>query len=265
MHVTGHTSVDGRTGPSAGHHKAADIGEVAQAARVCHHAVSRVIDAHPNVMEESRDALALTGGVTRPVTMHTSDTVLHGCAATLQGLEEAARAAGHVLGVPVVTPEDRLGAAALDHVAAQVPCVVPCTALDHVPAQLPCAALVAWAPSPRPDRHCALPLRLLPRRPAADGTRGRGPGTGRERKRHSPRIRTSPRSSTGAARPAGHRPHPLRRPALPLPHPVAHRPGPHTTFGLPHTQLAIAHRESVPLPPARPTLVLRESAGPRST
>ncbi|MEU9174974.1 LacI family DNA-binding transcriptional regulator [Streptomyces sp. NPDC048420] len=175
MHVTGHTSFGGQTAPSAGQRRPASIRDVAQAAGVSYQTVSRVINGRPNVKAETRGrveaavralgfrrnatAFALASGVTRAVTVLTSNTVLHGYAATLQGLEEASRSAGYALGVRVVTPEDDLdrtvAAAAgtggglvvigYDRLGAAV--------LDRVPAQVPCAALVeAPAPGRTPGR-----------------------------------------------------------------------------------------------------------------
>lgn len=107
MVVTGHTSFGGQTAPSPGQHRPASIRDVAQAAGVSYQTVSRVINGRPNVKEETRGrveaavralgfrrnatAFALASGVTRAVTVLTSNTVLHGYAATLQGLEEASR------------------------------------------------------------------------------------------------------------------------------------------------------------------------------
>ncbi|MGQ4389306.1 LacI family DNA-binding transcriptional regulator [Streptomyces sp. SAS_270] len=186
MDVTGHTSSGSRSDPGQEPRKAASIRDVAQAAGVSYQTVSRVINSHPNVREETRKrveaaiealgfrrnatAFALASGVARSVTVLTSNTTLYGYAATLQGLEEAARAAGYSLGVKLLTPEDDLdrtisSAAAeggglmvigFDRLAA--------TALDRVPKNVPCAAIVE-APShgrttPRPavwadDREAA--------------------------------------------------------------------------------------------------------------
>ncbi|MFJ9629652.1 LacI family DNA-binding transcriptional regulator [Streptomyces sp. NPDC101175] len=162
MSVTGHTrSTTAASDPRGTQRKPASIRDVAQVAGVSYQTVSRVINGHPSVKAETRrrveeaveqlgfrrnaTALALASGVTRTVTVLTSDTVLYGYAATLRGLEEAARAAGYSVGVRVLTPEDdlsrtisaatgtgggimvigfdRLGAAALDHVPSDAPCV----------------------------------------------------------------------------------------------------------------------------------------------
>ncbi|NNN33855.1 LacI family DNA-binding transcriptional regulator [Streptomyces sp. S3(2020)] len=175
MSVTGHTSSDSAATPPQGQQKAASIRDVAQAAGVSYQTVSRVINAHPNVKEETRKrveaaiqslgfrrnatAFALASGVTRSVTVLTSNTVLYGYAATLQGLEEASRAAGYTLGVRVVTPEDDLDrtiASAADTGGGLIVIGfdrLGAAALDRVPAHVPCAALVEAPPPGRtPDR-----------------------------------------------------------------------------------------------------------------
>ncbi|WP_328482098.1 LacI family transcriptional regulator [Streptomyces sp. NBC_00377] len=186
MDVTGHRSPASLPDAEREPRKAASIRDVAKAAGVSYQTVSRVINSHPNVREETRErveaaiqtlgfrrnatAFALASGVTRAVTVLTSNTTLYGYAATLQGLEEAARAAGYALGVKLLTPEEDLdrtisSAAAeggglmvigFDRLAA--------SALDRIPENVPCAAIVE-APShgrtpPRPavwadDREAA--------------------------------------------------------------------------------------------------------------
>ncbi|MFI5871489.1 LacI family DNA-binding transcriptional regulator [Streptomyces sp. NPDC051445] len=186
MDVTGHRSPASRPDAEREPRKAASIRDVAKAAGVSYQTVSRVINSHPNVREETRErveaaiqtlgfrrnatAFALASGVTRAVTVLTSNTTLYGYAATLQGLEEAARAAGYALGVKLLTPGEDLdrtisSAAAeggglmvigFDRLAA--------SALDRIPENVPCAAIVE-APShgrtpPRPavwadDREAA--------------------------------------------------------------------------------------------------------------
>ncbi|MER6958794.1 LacI family DNA-binding transcriptional regulator [Streptomyces sp. NPDC000618] len=184
MDVTGHTSGKPSSGPEP--RKAASIRDVAQAAGVSYQTVSRVINGHPNVREETRKrveeaigalgfrrnatAFALAIGVTRSVTVLTSDTTLYGYAATLQGLEEAARAAGYSLGVKVLTAEDDLDRTVSSAAAGGGGLMVigfdrlAASALSRVPADVPCAAVVE-APShgqapPRPavwadDREAA--------------------------------------------------------------------------------------------------------------
>ena len=186
MDVTGHTSADGRPGPDQGPRRAASIRDVARASGVSYQTVSRVINGHPSVREETRKrveeavaalgfrrnatAFALASGVTRSVTVLTSNTTLYGYAATLQGLEEAARAAGHSVGVKVLTPEAELDRTISSAVADGGGLVVigfdqlGAEALRRVPADVPCAAVVEAPPPgrtpPRPavwadDREAA--------------------------------------------------------------------------------------------------------------
>ncbi|NUP03881.1 MAG: LacI family DNA-binding transcriptional regulator [Nonomuraea sp.] len=94
------------------------IRDVAAAAGVSYQTVSRVLNDSPRVRPEtratvlaaierlgfrpSRAARALSLGRARGITVVTSNTVLYGYAATLQGIEEAARAEGLSVGVRVV-------------------------------------------------------------------------------------------------------------------------------------------------------------------
>ncbi|MFF6806399.1 substrate-binding domain-containing protein [Streptomyces sp. NPDC012616] len=186
MDVTGHTNSDSRSGSAREPRRAASIRDVARAAGVSYQTVSRVINGHPNVREETRHrveaaiqnlgfrrnptAFALASGVTRSLTVLTSNTTLHGYAATLQGLEEAARAAGYALGVKVLTPEDDLdrtmSSAAAEGGGLLVIGFDPlgAAALERAPADVPCAAVVEAPPPgrtpPRPavwadDREAA--------------------------------------------------------------------------------------------------------------
>jgi len=137
MNVNGHkaevSETAGAAGPGAGRHaepgarsgraasrrrSSASIHDVAAAAGVSYQTVSRVINDHPNVkpstrelvlatikdlgFRPSRTARALAGGRPESVTVLTSNTTLYGYAAALQGIEEAARAAGFAVGVRVV-------------------------------------------------------------------------------------------------------------------------------------------------------------------
>ncbi|MFF0015073.1 LacI family DNA-binding transcriptional regulator [Streptomyces sp. NPDC005374] len=189
MVVTGHTSFGGQTAPSPGQHRPASIRDVAQAAGVSYQTVSRVINGRPNVKEETRGrveaavralgfrrnatAFALASGVTRAVTVLTSNTVLHGYAATLQGLEEASRSAGYALGVRVVTPEDDLDrtvASAADTGGGLIVIGydrLGAAVLDRVPAHVPCAALVE---APPPGRTPGRPAVWADDREAARAT-----------------------------------------------------------------------------------------------
>jgi DNA-binding LacI/PurR family transcriptional regulator len=127
MVVTGHTSPDPQA-PGPRHHVLADaqgrgarpasIRDVAAAAGVSYQTVSRVINGHPSVrpstralvraaiedlgFRPNRAARALAGGPAQSVTVLTPNTTLYGYQAALQGIEEAARAAGFAVGVRVV-------------------------------------------------------------------------------------------------------------------------------------------------------------------
>jgi DNA-binding LacI/PurR family transcriptional regulator len=95
---------------------------VARAAGVSYQTVSRVINEHHGVKESTRQriqltikelgfrpnpaAQALSRGHSRSVTVLTSDPSPYGRAATLQGIEDAARAAGFTVGICVLdSPE----------------------------------------------------------------------------------------------------------------------------------------------------------------
>jgi DNA-binding LacI/PurR family transcriptional regulator len=94
------------------------IRDVAAAAGVSYQTVSRVINDHPSVRLSTRElvqavvdelgfrpnraARVLRGGPGRSVTVVTPNTSLYGYQAALQGIEEAARAAGFAVGVRVV-------------------------------------------------------------------------------------------------------------------------------------------------------------------
>jgi len=96
----------------------ASILDVAAAAGVSYQTVSRVINGHPSVRPATRElvqaaiedlgfrpnraARVLAGGTARSVTVLTPNTTLYGYQAALQGIEEAARAAGFAVGVRVV-------------------------------------------------------------------------------------------------------------------------------------------------------------------
>ena len=97
---------------------APSIHDVAAAAGVSYQTVSRVLNDSPRVRPDTRAAVvqaierlgyrpnraarALGLGRAAAVTVVTSDTMLYGYASTLQGIEEAARAAGMAVGVRVV-------------------------------------------------------------------------------------------------------------------------------------------------------------------
>jgi len=144
----------------------ASIRDVARAAGVSYQTVSRVINESPSVKESTRQAVlkaianlgfhpnraarALAGGPVQSVTVLASNTRLYGFMASLEGIEEATRAAGFAMGVRVVesaTPQDvrdAVGraiqpAAALIVIAFDRPGVA---ALRAVPSNVPVVALV---------------------------------------------------------------------------------------------------------------------------
>ncbi|MBE3011876.1 LacI family DNA-binding transcriptional regulator [Microbispora sp. NEAU-D428] len=98
--------------------RSASIWDVARVAGVSQQTVSRVINGKARVSESTRAkvlqviaelgyrpnrlAQALAGGPVRSVTVLTSDTALYGAAATLRGMEEAARTAGFSVGISVL-------------------------------------------------------------------------------------------------------------------------------------------------------------------
>jgi DNA-binding LacI/PurR family transcriptional regulator len=116
MDVTGHT-----TGEVLRAARPVSIRDVAAAAGVSYQTVSRVINQHPRVKQSTRQlvlatiedlgfrpnraARALAGGPVGSVTVLTSNTTLYGQASALQGIEEAARAAGLAVGVQVIESE----------------------------------------------------------------------------------------------------------------------------------------------------------------
>jgi DNA-binding LacI/PurR family transcriptional regulator len=146
--------------------RAASILDVAAAAGVSYQTVSRVINSHPNVRPATRElvlaaieelgfrpnraARVLRGGPARSVTVLTPNTSLYGYQAALQGIEEAARAAGFAVGVRVVEsalpqevadavtravePGGSLIVIAYDQAGTMV--------LDAVPPDIPMAAMV---------------------------------------------------------------------------------------------------------------------------
>src|SRR3954471_3675438 len=116
MNVTGHTR------------SAASIRDVAAAAGVSYQTVSRVINGHPSVKPSTRErvlaaidelgfrrnatALALASGRSRGVTVLTANTTHSAYASTLQGTEQAARAASCAVGIGVLESADEAAVAA---------------------------------------------------------------------------------------------------------------------------------------------------------
>jgi DNA-binding LacI/PurR family transcriptional regulator len=119
MVVTGHTRVPD---PAERGPRSVSIRDVAAAAGVSYQTVSRVINGSPSVRDSTRElvlatiedlgfrpnraARALAGGPVQSVTVLTPDTSLYGSSAALQGIEEAARAAGFAVGIRVVESPD---------------------------------------------------------------------------------------------------------------------------------------------------------------
>lgn len=127
---------------------------------------SRVINSHPSVRQSTRErvlavidelgfrrnttALALAGGRHRAVTVLAADTTHYGYASILRGVEEAARAATHAVGVGVLESADEAAVAAEVQRAADVsggliviaydPAGV--RALEAVPAGVPVVGVV---------------------------------------------------------------------------------------------------------------------------
>ncbi|MEO3862637.1 LacI family DNA-binding transcriptional regulator [Acrocarpospora sp. B8E8] len=113
MGVIGH-----RPAQDAPRARSASIWDVARVAGVSQQTVSRVINGKARVSESTRAkvlrviedlgyrpnrlAQVLAGGPARSVTVLTSDTALYGAAATLRGMEEAARTAGFSMGISVL-------------------------------------------------------------------------------------------------------------------------------------------------------------------
>jgi DNA-binding LacI/PurR family transcriptional regulator len=196
MDVTGLTSSpdpSAADGPRAESARPVSILDVAAAAGVSYQTVSRVINGHSNVrpatrrlvvaaiedlgFRPNRAARVLRGGPARSVTVLTPNTTLYGYQAGLQGIEEAARAAGFAMGVRVVEsagpqevtdavaraiePGGSLIVIAYDLAGTRV--------LEAVPPGIPVAAMVETpARDPGPERPWVW---LDDRRAAAQATR----------------------------------------------------------------------------------------------
>jgi DNA-binding LacI/PurR family transcriptional regulator len=185
MDVTDPTSGNGR--------RPASILDVAAAAGVSYQTVSRVINGHPSVRPATRElvlaaieelgfrpnraARVLRGANARSVTVLTPNTSLYGYQAALQGIEEAARAAGFSVGVRVVDSEQptEVAAAVTRAIEPGGSLIVIAydragtLALDAVPPEVPMAAMVETpAVVPAPDKPWVW---LDDRRAAAEATR----------------------------------------------------------------------------------------------
>ncbi|MGP4096838.1 LacI family DNA-binding transcriptional regulator [Nonomuraea sp. KM90] len=171
---------------------APSIRDVAAAAGVSYQTVSRVLNESPRVRPETRTAVlaaierlgfrpsraarALSLGRARGITVVTSNTMLYGYAATLQGLEEAARAEGMAMGIRVVeSAEPAEVKQTVDYVSdASAGGVVVIAfdplgiaVLEALPEHVP--AVAATEPA-APDRG-RVAIALDERRAAADATR----------------------------------------------------------------------------------------------
>lgn len=168
------------------------IRDVAAAAGVSYQTVSRVLNESPRVRPETRTAVlaaierlgfrpsraarALSLGRARGITAVTSNTILYGYAATLQGLEEAARAEGMAMGVRVVESAepaevkqtvDYVSDASAGGVVVIAFDVMGVGVLEALPEHVPA---VAAAEPNAPDRG-RVAIALDERRAAADATR----------------------------------------------------------------------------------------------
>ncbi|GHJ43722.1 LacI family transcriptional regulator [Catellatospora sp. TT07R-123] len=108
--------------------RAAVMNDVARLAGVSHQTVSRVLNNHPSVREETRErvlravaqlnyrpnalARGLAGRRSRVIGVVSFDTILYGPAATLLGVERAARRAGYGISIVALEQLDRAGVAA---------------------------------------------------------------------------------------------------------------------------------------------------------
>ncbi|MBV1856725.1 LacI family DNA-binding transcriptional regulator [Catellatospora tritici] len=107
--------------------RAAVMHDVARLAGVSHQTVSRVLNNHPSVREETRErvlrvvaqlnyrpnalARGLAGRRSRVIGVVSFDTILYGPAATLLGVERAARRAGYGISIVALEQLDRAGVA----------------------------------------------------------------------------------------------------------------------------------------------------------
>lgn len=173
--------------------RSVSIRDVAAAAGVSYQTVSRVINGHPSVRPSTRDlvratienlgfrpnraARALAGGPVQSVTVLTPDTSLYGSSAALQGIEEAARAAGFAVGIRVVesAEPDEVSDAVMRAIEPGGALIVIAyykagsMTLDAIPPQVPMTALVE---TPTGDEGAGKPWVWLDDRKAAlDATR----------------------------------------------------------------------------------------------
>ncbi len=179
MAVTGHTTgvteaPDGRR--RDGRPGAASIRDVAAAAGVSYQTVSRVINGNPRVRPATRElvvraiaeldfrpnrvARALAGGPLQRVTVLTANTMLFGYAATLQGIEDAARAANFGVGIRVLESDAEVEDAVAQSVEPGTALLVIAfdelgrRALWAIPAGVPYAAAVETPEHGEPGEGC---------------------------------------------------------------------------------------------------------------
>jgi DNA-binding LacI/PurR family transcriptional regulator len=146
--------------------RAAVMTDVARLAGVSHQTVSRVLNNHPSVREETRErvmravrqlnyrpnalARGLAGRRSRVIGVVSFDTILYGPAATLLGVERAARQAGYGISIVALEKLDRAGVAeAVNRLAEQsvagvviiAPVMTAATAVNSLPEGIPAVAV----------------------------------------------------------------------------------------------------------------------------
>ncbi|GIH08453.1 LacI family transcriptional regulator [Rhizocola hellebori] len=151
--------------PSA---RAAVMNDVARLAGVSHQTVSRVLNNHPSVREETRErvlkavrqlnyrpnalARGLAGRRSRVIGVVSFDTILYGPAATLLGVERAARRAGYGISIVALEKLDRAGVvAAVDALTEQsvagvviiAPLLTAAAAVSSLPTGVPAVVVEA--------------------------------------------------------------------------------------------------------------------------